>query len=196
VIVVRFRSQNRRTRFRIPDLRQQPKIWGLLLLFLWSILLGWGLAVAADRSVPFAQAPVSVTAEPIGTVDAVPPGLQLPQQLYLQRCGSCHFGIPPAVMPTESWRAILLDPNHYGLQLKVPPQPDLSLIWKYLSTHSRRLNPDETVPFKIGRSRYFKILHPRVDIPQPVALSTCVSCHPGLPKNDFRSLSPEWENSP
>lgn len=198
--MVRFQVQNRRTQSLLSARKRRHKVWGLLLvLFVWSAVLGGGLAVAGSRPFPLAQAAPPATPPPaqsIGTVDTVPQGLQLAQQIYLQRCGTCHLAIPPAVMPTESWRALLLDPNHYGVQLQPLVQPDLSLVWKYLSTYSRRSNDDEQVPFRISKSRYFKIIHPRVDIPQRVSLSSCVTCHPGATKFDFRSLSPEWENAP
>ncbi|MBW4552645.1 MAG: diheme cytochrome c [Aphanocapsa sp. GSE-SYN-MK-11-07L] len=167
------------------------------LLLVWSILLGWSLATlgqAAEPTVTTDQP--AVQALTIGTVDAVPQTLALAQQSYAANCGSCHLLIPPQVLPSDSWREILLDPNHYGVQLRSLPQSDYSLIWKYLQFFSRRLNPDEQMPFRVGKSRYFRILHPKVEFAQPVTLSTCVTCHPGASKYDFRSLTPEWQNSP
>ncbi len=184
-------------RYRVSAQYRRRKFLGLvMLLVLWSALLGWGLATfgqAAEPSPPTATPAPSPT---VGTVDAVPQSLALAQQSYVAHCGSCHLLIPPQVLPSESWREILLDPNHYGVELRSLPQSDTSLIWKYLQVYSRRLNQEERMPFRIAKSRYFKILHPKVDFPQPVTLSTCATCHIGAAKYDFRSLSPEWQNSP
>jgi Dihaem cytochrome c len=183
-------------RYRVSAQYRRRKILGLvMLLVLWSALLGWGLA-ASQAAEPSAPASTPAPAPTVGTVDSVPQSFALAQQSYAAHCASCHLLIPPQVLPTDSWREILLDPNHYGVELRSLPQSDTSLIWKYLQVYSRRLNPEERMPFRIAKSRYFKILHPKVDFPQPVTVSTCASCHPGASKYDFRSLSPEWQNSP
>lgn len=104
--------------------RRRPSalIWGLLVL-LWSIGLGWGLA-SVGRS---QQAQDIWQAPHIGTVDPIPERYQTGQALYLEACASCHIGVPPAVFPTETWRDLLLDENHYGQRIEVLPPRKFTL---------------------------------------------------------------------
>jgi Dihaem cytochrome c len=190
--------------------RRQQSVWVLLLLVGLSSLLGWGIQVqsAVGQSTvsqstmspatvsQIAQSQIAQTLPAMtGTVDAVPANLQLAQETYLARCATCHIAIPPGVLPDQSWKAILQDSNHYGVAWEQLRNPDLALTWKYLQFNSRGLNPDEPVPYRIARSRYFKILHPRVKFTEPVALGTCATCHVGAAKFDFRTLSPQWKNA-
>lgn len=153
-----------------------------LLLLLWSLSLGWGMAQATEPTA--------------GTVDPVLPRYELGQELYLENCATCHIGVPPEVMPTETWRQILQDPEHYGQQITLLVDPPRLLVWDYLRQYSRPEAEGEEIPFRIEASRYFKALHPRVELPQSTRLGSCVSCHPGVEQFDFRSLTPEWEDAP
>ena len=181
--------------------RRRSSVWGLILLLcLWSSLLGWGLtqaqhSAATDLS-PVAQTTAAPSAAPVGTVDVVPPNLQFPQELYLEQCGSCHIALPPAVLPTQTWRVLLLETDHYGVTLPPFLNPQLRLTWAYIKTFARSKREDELTPFEVKRSRYFKILHPRVQFSTPVSVNTCVNCHPSAAQYNFRQLSPEWENAP
>ncbi|XGV99087.1 MAG: diheme cytochrome C [Leptolyngbya sp. BL-A-14] len=180
----------------------------LLLLLTWSLSLGWGLANAKEpRAIePVAQpqpasSPLKPASSPlkpatIGTVDVVPKGLKLGQELYLENCASCHLGIPPQVMPTETWRQLLQDSQHYGAQIQPLVEPSLQVVWQYLRTFSRPQAAEEDIPYRIYQSRYFKALHPKVKLPTRLGLSSCISCHPGAGKYDFRSLTAEWQNAP
>lgn len=131
-----------------------------------------------------------------GTVDIVPKRYQLGQELYLENCASCHIGLPPAVLPTETWRDLLQDEQHYGKQIKLLVDPERLLVWDYLQVFSRPHNSEEQTPYRVGQSRYFKALHPQVKLPQQVTMASCVSCHPGAGQYDFRRLSSEWQNAP
>ncbi|MGA7932009.1 MAG: diheme cytochrome C [Kovacikia sp.] len=188
----------------------------LLLLLLWSLCLGWGLAMAteprspksiAQESVPPNSEPsvspdrgstplLSPTSATIGTVDAIPKRYQLGQEIYLQTCGACHFALPPAIMPSETWRQLLQDTQHYGTDLKPLDKVNLRVIWEYIRFTSRPLPAEDDVPYRIYQSQYFKILHPKVKLPSRPGMNTCLSCHPGAGKYDFRSLSSEWQNAP
>jgi mono/diheme cytochrome c family protein len=184
-----------------PFRRRSPLIL-FLLLFLWSIVLGWGLAQATTP--PHAASPSIVaqanTAQAnsaaIGTVDPVPQQFQSGQRFYLENCATCHLGLPPAVMPTQTWRDLLQDSQHYGTQITPLQQPALDLVWNYISTYSRPIAKNETVPYRLPRSRYFKALHPKVQFSEPVTLQSCLACHPAARQFDYRSLTPEWENAP
>ena len=198
----------------------------LLLLLTWSLCLGWGLAQAKEprsgeaisqtppvraQTVPAqpvltqtGQAPAKQTlptlsvGKPaaIGTVDIVPAGLKLGQDLYLQTCASCHAGLPPQIMPTETWRQLLQDSQHYGAPLQPLAGPNLQIVWQYIRTFSRPQSVEEDIPYRIYQSRYFKALHPKVKLPTRAGLTSCVSCHPGAGTYDFRSLTAEWQNAP
>lgn len=99
-------------------------------------------------------------------------------------------------MPTETWRKLLERPqNHYTTSLDLISLTQI-LIWDYLRAYSRPLGKDEPLPLYLEQSRYFKALHPRVPLPQPVTHKTCVSCHPNITNFDFRTLTNEWDNSP
>ena len=174
-----------------------------LLLLVWSIILGWGMAMAMDvqSKVPIAQmsrpTANSAATETMGTVDPVISRLELGQQLYLDNCSTCHIAVPPAVLPMETWKNLLQDTQqHYGKQLPRIITPSLLLIWDYVRTYSRPQLEKETVPYRVTESRYLKALHPRVELPQPVKLSSCVTCHLGANQYNFRELTPGWENSP
>ncbi|MDG2990004.1 cytochrome C [Candidatus Synechococcus calcipolaris G9] len=160
-------------------------LWGTFLtLILLCSGVGWGLA--------------GLTASPnfSGTVDVLPINAQLGAELYLKHCGGCHIGVPPETLPTESWRILIQDTNHYGARLEPIPRIELTPVWNYLRTYSRELRPGEQTPFRVGRSRFFRILHPRVDLPDPINLGGCVSCHPQAAAYNFRQLTPEWQESP
>lgn len=153
-------------------------------ILLWSLVMGWLLALATN-----AQS-ATPTSE-IGTVDVVPARYQLGQELYLENCSSCHIALPPAVLPTQSWKSLLEDSQHYGTNLKPLLDPTRNLVWRYLSTFSRSQLQNEETPYRVNNSRYFKALHPQVNLPRPVQLSGCISCHPSAKEYNFRRLSPE-----
>jgi hypothetical protein len=197
----------------------------LLLVGVWSLLLGWGMAIAIETPKPtdrlvssqeeaLQEFPIANnslqpatlssgnpdTANPATllaqTVDPVPQSYTLGQELYLQNCASCHIAVPPAVLPTETWRDLLQDQQHYGTQVPRLMSPAILIVWNYLRTFSRPKLPDEAPPYRVGVSRYFKALHPRVKFSQPVQLATCISCHSNASQYNFRKLTPEWQNAP
>lgn len=167
-------------------LRRKP-IGLFLLVLAWSLAMGWLLAFASN-------AYSTVTSTEIGTVDVVPAKHKLGQELYLENCATCHIALPPAVLPSQTWKNLLQDSQHYGATIKPLVDPGRILVWRYMSTFSRPHKADEVTPYRLSSSRYFKALHPQVKFPRPVKLGSCVSCHPGVSEYNFRSLSPEWEN--
>ncbi len=167
------------------QLKRRPL--GLFLVILaWSLTMGWLLA--STTSV-YSATPASE----VGTVDVVPAQHQLGQELYLENCSTCHIALPPAILPTQTWKNLLEDSQHYGAQLKPLIDPPRILVWRYLSTFSRTQLKDEETPYRVNNSRYFKALHPQVDLPRPVQIGSCVSCHPSASDYNFRRLSQEWE---
>lgn len=163
-----------------------------LLLLLWSVILGWGLAQATLPIEPSVEVPVN----PSGTVDVVTEPYRLGQQFYLENCATCHVGLPPAVMPSQTWADLLQDSQHYGAQIQPILPPTLQIVWSYVSNYSRPVLQEERVPYRLDKSRYFKALHPKVEFSTPVTANSCIACHPGAPQFDYRSLAPEWQNAP
>jgi hypothetical protein len=165
----------------------------VLLLIVGYAIAGWMGSLALDspaiaRSLPPQQ---------LKSVDRVPERYQLGLEVYRDRCGSCHLAIPPQVFPMQTWQQLLQNPqDHYGTQITSLIRPELLIMWDYLSTFSRPLEEGEKTPYRFGSSRYFKILHPRVELPNPISQNACLSCHPAAREFNFRRLAPEWEDAP
>lgn len=192
---------------RSPPERRRSWFVLVLLLLVWSICLGMGMAQATaprpDRvtsnAKAIAQATQTVDATKtaaIGTVDVVPPRFQLGQKLYLENCATCHIGISPAVMPSQTWQQLIQDSQHYGVTIQTLQSPEIQILWQYLREYSRPLAEGESTPYRIQQSDIFKVLHPRVKFTEKVTLTSCASCHPGAGAYDFRTLSAEWQNAP
>ena len=119
----------------------------------------------------------------------------LGREFYIENCGSCHVPIPAEVLPTNTWQKILEQPrDHYGESLPKMANITLGLIWNYLRTYSRPILEGETTPEFLTNSRYFKALHPQVDLPKPSSHQSCRLCHPSAATLDYRSLTPEWDD--
>lgn len=117
------------------------------------------------------------------------------QALYIEHCGTCHLPIPPEVLPTETWKEILEKPQkHYGTQVTTLVRITQVVLWQYLSTYARSLNPQEPQPYFISQSRYFRALHPQVDLPDPLTHRSCAVCHPGAAQLDYQTLAPQWQD--
>ncbi|MBD2487478.1 cytochrome C [Aulosira sp. FACHB-615] len=169
--------------------RKKRRPFGLFLVIVaWSLVMGW---LFASANSVYSATPTSE----IGTVDVVPAVYGLGQELYIENCGKCHIAIPPEVLPTQTWKNLLEDSQHYGVQLQPLVDPPRILVWRYLANFSRSQRNDEETPYRLNKSRLFKALHPKVDLPRPLQLSSCVSCHPSAEVFNFRRLSAEWENS-
>jgi hypothetical protein len=179
-----------RRKLRGRNQRRSPVVLFLLIL-LWSLAMGWGLALATNAQ---PTAPNSGSDE-IGTVDPVPSRYQLGQELYLENCASCHIALPPAVLPTQAWQQVLQDSQHYGINLPPLVDPPRLLVWQYLQNFSRSQTKEEETPYRVDDSRYFKALHPQVKLPRPIQISSCISCHPSAAQYNFRRLTPEWQSS-
>lgn len=151
-----------------------------------AIVLGWGLAIA-----------VNPPAGGFKPVDPASGRFQEAQALYVDTCSACHVALPPEVLPTDTWRKLLEKPEvHYGVSLTQLISVSQLMIWNYLNAYSRPLNIDEPKPLYVAQSRYFKALHPRVELPKPTNHQSCILCHPGAQQYDYQSLTPQWEDAP
>ena len=180
-----------------------PAIVGLtLLLILFTVLMGIGLAQAIEpKSVPNRTQTTPQSSAPSSTQSSIQPDPvndrdKAGQILYLENCATCHLGIPPAVMPTQTWQALLQDPQHYGINIDLPQGTDRRIIWNYIKTASRPIaDTIDRVPYRIGDSRYFRALHPKIKFAEKPTLTTCITCHPSAQGFNFRTLTPEAEKS-
>jgi Dihaem cytochrome c len=165
----------------------------ILAISFWSISIGWGITYILH---PFTEnEPMAIAASPN---DGVSARYQAGREFYLKTCSGCHIALPPEVLPRETWKELLENPNkHYGTSVPNWIRLGQLLMWDYLQTSSRTLpTKDEPIPFYVEQSRYFRILHPRVKFRETVTHSSCIICHRGVENFDFRTLTPEWENSP
>lgn len=176
-------------------------IWVGLCILLITIATGAGLARAIApgslaQATQVAQVDRSTLIDPNGELDRVAPEFYLGRELYLENCASCHLGVPPGLLSSQVWRTLIRDSAHYGTTIAPPKDPSLQIIWSYLKEYSRPLDEGEQAIYRVGRSRTFKALHPRVKLPEPVSLNTCIRCHPRVDFFNFRALSPEWQSAP
>ncbi len=162
------------------------------LAFSISILLGIGIAAAADtRSTPPADShTVVTTSDPYGMVDPIAPQLEASYRIYLNECATCHVALPPAVLPTQTWQTLVIDPAHYGLTLTDITAFEKQLIVNYLQAYSRAHHSSDPLPFKLTDSDYFHALHPKIALPQPLTLRTCTSCHLSAAAQNYRDIVP------
>jgi hypothetical protein len=157
----------------------------LLLLICFSLVLslGWGMAKALNYSNTISTIQVAQEAQ---EVDAATIG----RTKYIEKCSSCHLPIPAEVLPTDTWQQIIEKPQkHYGTSIPQMDRLSRTLVWTYLSTFSRSLLPNEALPYLVEDSRYFKALHPQVQLPDPTTHQTCLLCHPKGAELDYRTLS-------
>lgn len=190
-----------RTKLHIVTLRFM--VLGVCVLLGLAMSQAWSQVSAFDISASDGMATLPLTASAVdpdqereGTVDPVPPRFELGQQLYLETCATCHVGVPPAVLPHQTWITLLDDVQHYGVQIPPVVDPSRLIIWQYLEQFSRSLRDSERTPYRIRNSRFFKVLHPRVEFSDTVRLSSCAECHPGAGAFNYRRLSPEWQDAP
>ncbi len=79
----------------------QVKSIFFLILFLLSILGGILLASLLQQPA-IAQSPSS---------DTLLNRYQIGEQTYLENCATCHIAIPPSILPSQTWKKILENPN-------------------------------------------------------------------------------------
>lgn len=142
-----------------------------------SVILGWS-ASHNFNSVVMAQNTKSV--------DKATGNFKIGKDLYLENCATCHIPIAAAVLPQETWQTILENPgNHYGTKIEGLTGFTQRLMWLYLQGYSRQLLKDEIKPKFMAQSRYFFALHPKVDLPSPITINTCIQCHSQAKNYDY-----------
>jgi hypothetical protein len=151
-------------------------------ILLCSFIISWQTQLLS-------QPALDSNKEQIGTVEPIAPEYERGHQLYLENCASCHIGIPPAVLPTQSWVRILANRQHYSAIVEPLARPANGLVLNYLRQYSRNAIAKELIPTRLRDSRFFKALHPQVEIPQPINVGGCISCHVNASQFNFRTYS-------
>lgn len=154
-------------------LAKKSGLFLLISIIILTFSLGWEIEKVLSQNVT-----PSLDQVLTNTMDPVAEKYQTGLSLYLENCSSCHLAIPPQVLPTQTWQRILERPqNHYGVSLQ-PLVPSFNMMmWDYLKAFSRPLLINESSVFYIQDSRYFKALHPQVDLPVNISTQTCLTCH-------------------
>ena len=193
----------------------RQKLWTklvlILLLLVGSIVLGQGIAAATSTPLQVAQInppspnPLSspspssnlssnqrMIQEAIAntpTTDVIPKRYEQSLQIYLANCSSCHLALPAELFPRQTWQRLLENTNqHYEAQLPPISGVEITLMWNYLGTFSRNAAIEDRIPFQSRDSRFFRAMHPGVRFPEPVKVTTCISCHPSAAEFNFRRL--------
>ncbi len=162
--------------------RLYRKAFTFLIMVGLSLLLGIGLGSSQTHAVK-AQleiAPAAFTqtsSDPYGMVDPIDDRQLAGYQTYLNQCATCHVALPAAVLPTQTWQALITDSAHYGIFLPPIANFDQRLILNYLQAYSRPSRDRRTIAYRLSKSDYFQALHPQVSLPQPLTLNSCVGCH-------------------
>ena len=159
------------------------RFWVKASLLLCSCLLGLLLSGLPQTLPSLASTNLAST---VTTTDRVPANLQVGETTYRQTCGQCHWAIPPAVFPTQTWEVLLRDSSHYGVILDPILEPEKSWMRNYFRFASRSRLEGESIPYRFRQSRYLRILHPDVELPRPLTFESCVTCHPKAPEFNFR----------
>ncbi len=159
-----------------------------------SLLLGIGLgssqthAVEAQSDIP-PEALTQTSGDPYGMVDPIDDRQLAGYQTYLNQCATCHVALPAAVLPTQTWQALITESAHYGISLPPIANFDQRLILNYLQAYSRPSRDRRTIPYRLSNSAYFQALHPQVSLPQPLTLNSCVGCHLGATERNYSSAA-------
>ena len=128
-------------------------------------------------------------------LEAVPP---VTHQPTLKECGECHMAYQPALLPRESWAAIMDDlSNHFGEDASLPPEltADIKAYLVGASAPSRR---DAAQPLlKITEQRWWLHEHDEIRAsawqdPKIGAKGNCVACHKGAEQGLYEDEEDGW----
>ncbi|MDA3898445.1 MAG: diheme cytochrome c [Desulfobacteraceae bacterium] len=125
----------------------------------------------------------------------------VPDPLYINDCGGCHWAYPPDLLPAGSWDKILTGfEDHFGEPVDIDPESEKA-IFEYLKTNAADYSPGKLsskimrslgnqTPLRITLVPY--ILKEHHEIEPDVfkresigSLSNCIACHTTAEKGDF-----------
>jgi len=106
-------------------------------------------------------------------------------------CGSCHIAYPPALLPAESWRAVMagLD-RHFGTDASVDAGTAAE-IGAFLERNAGRGRWSAARPtLRVTETRWFRHEHDEVDAavwksPKVKSRANCAACHGGAEQGNF-----------
>ena len=130
----------------------------------------------------------------------------LKNKLYENSCGECHYAYQPGLLPSRSWKKLMLPEqleDHFGENAELPEDERLELLqfltkngaettWHF--KRSVKINqsiPENQTPIRIIEAPYIRKKH--MDIPQYMiqknrkvrSLSYCNKCHTEAFKGQF-----------
>lgn len=111
--------------------------------------------------------------------------------VWQEECGTCHIAYPPALLPVESWRAIMaqLD-RHFGVDAGVDA-PTAKTITAFLEANAGRdRRRSSTGLLRITETRWFVREHDEVPArvwkgPAVKSAANCEACHTHAAQGDF-----------
>lgn len=123
--------------------------------------------------------------------------------VYKEECGSCHMAYSPGLLPTDSWKKMMLTlENHFGDNAELEPAIRKDIL-SYLIEHSaersdyrrsqkimRSLEKNKVIG-RITQTPYFIRKHDEIpkrlitDNEKVASLSHCTSCHKNAEKGSF-----------
>ena len=128
--------------------------------------------------------------------ESVPP---VTHQATLEECGECHMAYQPALLPRESWAAIMDDlANHFGEDASLPAAltADIKAYLVGASVPGRR----ELAQPELGITGQRWWLHEHDDMrastwqdPKVVAKANCVACHKGAERGIYEDEDEGWD---
>ncbi len=132
------------------------------------------------------------------------PGVkQVTNALYQEECGSCHFAYQPGLLPSGSWRKIMMGLDEHFNDNAELDKTDTQLILQYLNKNSAEKSSfrrsrkimkslrDGQLPIRITKIPYF--VHEHDEIPSRLvnnnakvaSLSQCDKCHQTASSGSF-----------
>ena len=116
-------------------------------------------------------------------------------QLYIKECGSCHFPYQPGLLPTNSWKKMMVNlDKHFETDATLAPE-DFVTLSKYLNDNSAEKNMQfkrsnrivssllpgqvadsiSTTPYMVKKHR--EIRKDLITQPDVKGLFNCMACH-------------------
>ena len=116
-------------------------------------------------------------------------------QLYIKECGSCHFPYQPGLLPSNSWKKMMVNlDKHFETDATLAPEDFVTLL-KYLNDNSAEKNMQykrsnrivssllpgqvadsiSTTPYMVQKHR--EIRKDLITQPDVKGLFNCMACH-------------------
>jgi hypothetical protein len=121
---------------------------------------------------------------------------RIANETYRSECGSCHIAYPPALLPRESWQAIVAGlEKHFGSDASVDAKTAKEIETYLLANAGRKAaTAGGKPPLRISETRWFVREHDEVpasmwNSPAVKSAANCGACHPRAEQGDFSERS-------